>query len=177
MRKLTLTLLASAALAMPAMVPAMAQTSSPTQEPQMQHQSSATEQQQAQQPNQQQAQQNNQQNSQNQANQNNGQQNPEQAANQPVPPRELGRSGVKQIQQALDKSGFHAGRADGIDGPKTRTALKDFQKSKGIQSTGKINQQTLSDLGVKMASNQRMANQANMNNHQNGNAAANQNRQ
>ena len=40
---------------------------------------------------------------------------------------------------------------------------KDFQKSKDIQSNGQLDRQTLSDLHVKMASNQNMRNQSNMN--------------
>jgi hypothetical protein len=161
MRKFTLTLLASAALAMPAMVPALAQNSPQNQQPQAQQQNNAK----PQQPNQQ------------QANQNNGQQN-QQAANQAISPRQLGRSGVRQVQQALDKNGFHAGRSDGIDGPQTRTALRNFQKSKGIQSNGQINQQTLSDLGVNVASNQSNADQNGMSNQNgNNNPAPNQNGQ
>jgi peptidoglycan hydrolase-like protein with peptidoglycan-binding domain len=143
MRKFTVTLLASAALAMPALVPAMAQTNPQTQpqmqhpnaQPQMQHPSAQP------QPSR-------------QANQNNGQQQQQQAANQPISPRQLGHSGVRQVQQALDKDGFRAGRTDGIYGPETQAALKDFQKSKNIQSNGRLDRQTLSDLGVKMASNQ-----------------------
>jgi hypothetical protein len=127
MKKLTLTLLASAALVMPAMVPVMAQNTQQNQQPQAQ-----------QQPRQQSAQ--NQQNQQ------------QQASNKTFSPRQLGRNGVKQVQQALDKDGFKAGNADGIWGRNTRSALEDFQKSKGIQSNGQLNQQTLSDLGVKVAS-------------------------
>lgn len=144
MTKITLTLLASAALAVPTMVPAMAQSSPQNQKPQVQQQSNATQQQ----PNQQQANQHNEQLWQ-------------QAANQPIPPRQLGRSGVRRVQQALDKKGFDAGRADGIYGSETRTALREFQKSKGIQSNGQINRQTLSELGVNQNS---MSNQDGNNN-------------
>jgi peptidoglycan hydrolase-like protein with peptidoglycan-binding domain len=142
MKKLTLTLLAGAALAMPAVVPAMAQNSPQNQQPQAQ--------QQQQQP-QNSAQTNQQQSSQQQPNR--------QASNQPVTPRQIGRNGVRQVQQALDKDGFHAGRADGLWGRNTRTAIKDFQKSKNIQGNGRLNQQTLSELGVNVASNQTNGNQ------------------
>lgn len=172
MRKLTLTLLASAALAMPAMVPAMAQSNPQTQP---QHQNAQTM------PNQQANQKSGQQNAAQQSNQqatrNNGQQNQQQAANEPISPRQLGHSGMRQVQKALDKDGFRAGRADGIYGPETQAALKDFQKSKNIQSNGRLDRQTLSDLGVKMASNQDMGNTNNMS-RQNGmnNAASNRTR-
>jgi hypothetical protein len=143
MKKLTLTLLAGAALAIPAVVPAMAQNPPQNQQPQAQ-------------------QQNNGQANQQQANQ--PDQNQQQASNQSISPNRLGHNGVRQVQQALAKKGFHTGRADGIWGRDTRTALRDFQKSKGIQSKGQLNQQTLSDLGVNIASNE-----GNQNNNQNGN--------
>jgi opacity protein-like surface antigen len=170
MKKFTLTLLASAALAMPAMAPAMAQTNPQTQ-PQVQHQKAQP------QPNQQANQNNGSQNAaqlpNQQAHRNTGQQNQQQAANEPVSPRQLGHSGVRQVQQALDKDGFHAGRADGIYGPETQAALKDFQKSKNIQNSGQLDRQTLSDLGVKMASNQNMQSQNNMNQRATNNPAPN----
>jgi peptidoglycan hydrolase-like protein with peptidoglycan-binding domain len=154
MKTLTLTLLAGAALAVPAVVPATAQNAPQSQQPQAQQPNT-------QQPNQQ------------QANQNQGQN--QQASTQRISPRQLGRNGVRQVQQALDKSGFHAGRADGIFGRSTRTAVMDYQKSKGIHSNGQLNQQTLSDLGVKVASNENMGNQ---HNDQNGsNNPSSQNRQ
>jgi murein L,D-transpeptidase YcbB/YkuD len=163
MKRFTLTLLASAALAMPAMVPAMAQSNAQTQNNQAQQQS-AQQQPNEQPPNQQANAQNGQRNQQ-QANEQNGQQqNQQQASNQPIQPRQLGRAGVRRVQQALDKDGFKAGRADGIYGHKTRTAVEDFQRSKGIQSHGQMNQQTLADLGVNPTNNQ-----ANQSGGQNGN--------
>lgn len=135
MRKIILTLLASAALAMPATAPAMAQNN-----PQNQNQKSQAQQQSQQQPNQQ------------QAKRHSGQKNQQLAANEPISAQRLGGSGVRRIQRALDKEGFHAGRADGIYGSETRAALREFQNSKGIQGNGQINQQTLSDLGVKVSS-------------------------
>lgn len=159
MKKVTLTLLASAALAMPAMIPAMAQNGTQTQQPQ------------AQQPNMQppqNMQQNMQQPSQPQASQTNQEQNQQQTSNQAISPQKLGRNGVRQIQQALAKKGFHSGRADGIFGRDTKTALRNFQRSKGIRSNGQLNQKTLSDLGVNVASNENMGNQ---NGNQNGSSA------
>lgn len=158
MKKLTLTLLASAALAMPAVIPAMAQNAPKTQQPQAQQQNmQKPEAKNMQQP--QAQQQNMQQSNKQQASEQNQGQNQQQASNQTVSPKELGRNGVRQVQQALNKEGFHAGRADGIFGPDTKTALKDFQKSKGIQSNGQLSQKTLSDLGVNVASNENTGNQ------------------
>jgi hypothetical protein len=162
MKKITLTLLASAALAMPAMIPAMAQNAPQTQQPQAQQQNGP--QQNAQQPNQQQPNQ--------QANQQNQGQNQQQASSRTISPRQLGRNGVREVQQALAKKGFHSGRADGIFGRDTRMALRSFQKSKGINSTGQLNKKTLSDLGVNVASNENNGNQnGNQNPGQNGSSA------
>lgn len=69
------------------------------------------------------------------------------AAGQSIPSKQLGRSGVRQMQQALNKNGQHV-RADGVVGPQTRQALQSYQKSKGMPANGRINQQTLADLGV-----------------------------
>jgi peptidoglycan hydrolase-like protein with peptidoglycan-binding domain len=63
-------------------------------------------------------------------------------------PNKLSRDKVRQVQQALDKSGFHAGTADGRWGPETSKALKQFQQSKNIQAKGQLDQQTLSGLGL-----------------------------
>jgi hypothetical protein len=137
MKKLTLALLASAALALPAAIPAMAQNNHQARQPQAQQQ---------------------QQKPQNTA-ATKGQQPNQQASNRTVSPRQLGRNGVRKVQQALDNDGFHAGRADGIWGRNTRTALMHFQKSKDIKSNGQLNNKTLSDLGVKVASNQTFGSQ------------------
>jgi peptidoglycan hydrolase-like protein with peptidoglycan-binding domain len=39
-------------------------------------------------------------------------------------------------------------KVDGIMGPETQKALKDFQSSKGMNASGQLDQQTLSALGV-----------------------------
>jgi peptidoglycan hydrolase-like protein with peptidoglycan-binding domain len=55
---------------------------------------------------------------------------------------------VKQAQEKLSAAGMNAGQADGKLGPKTQAAVKEFQQSKGIQGSGKLDQQTLAALGV-----------------------------
>ncbi len=67
---------------------------------------------------------------------------------QAITPNSLPRGEVRQVQQALDKDGFKAGRADGRWGPETANAVKQFQQSKQIQSNGQLNRQTLADLGL-----------------------------
>ena len=55
---------------------------------------------------------------------------------------------VKQAQEKLSAAGMDAGPADGKAGPKTEAAVKEFQQSKGIQASGKLDQKTLAALGV-----------------------------
>jgi peptidoglycan hydrolase-like protein with peptidoglycan-binding domain len=42
--------------------------------------------------------------------------------------------------------GFDPGPIDGIMGPKTTSALKDFQKKEGLQVTGRLNAETQARL-------------------------------
>ena len=55
---------------------------------------------------------------------------------------------VKEVQEALKGNGFDPGTADGVIGPKTNQAIRDFQKSKNLQATGRIDEKTASALGV-----------------------------
>ncbi len=57
-------------------------------------------------------------------------------------------SQVSQVQQALAAKGYDAGPADGQMGPKTKTALKQFQQSQGLQASGQLDNQTLAALGT-----------------------------
>lgn len=127
MKKTIITLLATAALA----APAFAANDATTQPQQPQAQQSQDMQQQSQaQP------------------QNGQQQNENQASNQ-QPAQNLSRSAVKQMQSALDKQGFNAGRPDGKLGPKTHHAVQAFNQKKGIQSQrGQPTEQTLAQLGI-----------------------------
>jgi peptidoglycan hydrolase-like protein with peptidoglycan-binding domain len=59
---------------------------------------------------------------------------------------------VKAIQEALKSKGFDPGTADGVVGPKTNQALRDFQKSNNLQATGRIDDKTASALGVEAGS-------------------------
>jgi peptidoglycan hydrolase-like protein with peptidoglycan-binding domain len=55
---------------------------------------------------------------------------------------------VSQIQQALNDKGFDAGPVDGKAGPKTKSALKQFQQAQGISASGRLDGPTLVALGV-----------------------------
>jgi peptidoglycan hydrolase-like protein with peptidoglycan-binding domain len=70
-------------------------------------------------------------------------------------PMRVGNSEVRHIQQKLDQQGFRAGREDGMIGPETTAALRDFQKKKGLRVTGRADQQTLRALGVNMSGQNR----------------------
>jgi peptidoglycan hydrolase-like protein with peptidoglycan-binding domain len=59
---------------------------------------------------------------------------------------------VKSIQQALKDKGHDPGTIDGVMGPKTHAALREFQKAEGLQPTGRPTQETLAKLGVSGAS-------------------------
>ncbi len=62
--------------------------------------------------------------------------------------RSLDESQVRQIQQALNKKGFHAGNADGTWGEETRQALRNFQRAQDMKETGHLDERTVSALGV-----------------------------
>jgi peptidoglycan hydrolase-like protein with peptidoglycan-binding domain len=62
--------------------------------------------------------------------------------------RNLNSSQVEKIQQSLDDKGFKSGQVDGKWGPLTMSALKDFQKSQNISSTGDLDGQTIAALGL-----------------------------
>jgi peptidoglycan hydrolase-like protein with peptidoglycan-binding domain len=65
-----------------------------------------------------------------------------------ISPQRFSRQEIRQVQQTLDKDGFHAGPADGHWGPETRGAIKQFQQSKDIRADGRLNRQTMADLGL-----------------------------
>src|SRR5690606_2340740 len=55
---------------------------------------------------------------------------------------------VKEVQEKLKDNNFSVGRVDGIYGPKTRSALMDYQRSEELEVTGRLNRETLDCLGV-----------------------------
>lgn len=55
---------------------------------------------------------------------------------------------IRGVQQRLRVMGFYRGPADGIWGPDTRSALIDFQKSRGLDATGDLTPSTASVLGL-----------------------------
>jgi hypothetical protein len=61
---------------------------------------------------------------------------------------DLSPEGVRKVQQKLNKEGFDAGHVNGQWNQDTQTAIKNFQRSKGLQTTGKIDERTLDELGL-----------------------------
>jgi peptidoglycan hydrolase-like protein with peptidoglycan-binding domain len=57
-------------------------------------------------------------------------------------------STVRSAQQALNDRGFNVGSVDGVWGPNTENAVRDFQRAQGLQQTGTLDQATLAALGV-----------------------------
>ncbi len=54
---------------------------------------------------------------------------------------------IRQVQQALQKKGFNPGPIDGVLGPQTEEAVRDFQDRYGMKASGKLDNQTLYALG------------------------------
>jgi murein L,D-transpeptidase YcbB/YkuD len=73
--------------------------------------------------------------------------------------QKLSQEQVKHMQHLLNKQGHNAGPEDGIMGPKTKKALKDFQTSQGIPATGKPDMKTLNALGMSPESAGQMGSQ------------------
>jgi peptidoglycan hydrolase-like protein with peptidoglycan-binding domain len=63
-----------------------------------------------------------------------------------------GSSSVRAAQQALKDKGLDPGPVDGLNGPKTRSAVKDYQKQQNLDADGRLNAPTLTSLGVKKGS-------------------------
>lgn len=66
-----------------------------------------------------------------------------QAQNQGEP-----RAEVKEVQQKLKSENLYKGNVDGIIGPETQQALKQFQKKNNLQQTGRLDDQTAQKLGI-----------------------------
>ena len=54
---------------------------------------------------------------------------------------------VAQLQRALDANGANV-RVDGVMGPDTQAALRDYQQQHGLQPTGMLDAQTRTSLNL-----------------------------
>jgi len=59
---------------------------------------------------------------------------------------------VKAVQQALKDQGHDPGAIDGVMGPKTQAALRDYQQKQGLKVTGRLDADTSAKLGVQKSS-------------------------
>ena len=55
---------------------------------------------------------------------------------------------TRNAQQALQAKGFNPGPIDGVYGPRTEAAVRDFQKAEGLKATGKMDADTRAKLMV-----------------------------
>jgi murein L,D-transpeptidase YcbB/YkuD len=60
-------------------------------------------------------------------------------------------STVREVQQALRDKGFEVGPVDGVMGPRTEAAVREFQQKEGLQASGRLDQRTLAALNVDAA--------------------------
>lgn len=57
-------------------------------------------------------------------------------------------STVKKVQNKLNRLGYKCGKADGSYGSKTKSAIRKFQKKKGMTINGRINKTLLKKLNI-----------------------------
>jgi hypothetical protein len=55
---------------------------------------------------------------------------------------------VSAAQRSLKQKGFYKGNIDGNVGPETRAAIREYQKNSNLNVTGRLDEATLSSLGV-----------------------------
>jgi peptidoglycan hydrolase-like protein with peptidoglycan-binding domain len=55
---------------------------------------------------------------------------------------------VRSAQEALERSGFSVGPVDGVLGPRTQSALREFQQQKGLPRSGLLDRDTLKALNA-----------------------------
>jgi peptidoglycan hydrolase-like protein with peptidoglycan-binding domain len=56
---------------------------------------------------------------------------------------------IRAAQQALKEKGYDPGPVDGVNGPKTREAVKSYQQKERLDADGRLGAKTLDSLGVK----------------------------
>jgi peptidoglycan hydrolase-like protein with peptidoglycan-binding domain len=55
---------------------------------------------------------------------------------------------LRRAQEALTDKGFYDGPIDGLSGPRTRSAIRDFQHSRNLDETGQLDGPTAHELGL-----------------------------
>ncbi len=62
---------------------------------------------------------------------------------------------IRRAQEVLKAEGHNPGPIDGVMGPKTQEALRQFQRQENLQETGRLDRQTAEKLGLEQVSSQR----------------------
>jgi peptidoglycan hydrolase-like protein with peptidoglycan-binding domain len=55
---------------------------------------------------------------------------------------------VKKMQQELKEDGYYKGEVDGIMGPQTRAAIREYQRANNLKGQGQFTRETAEHLGV-----------------------------
>lgn len=55
---------------------------------------------------------------------------------------------IRSAQQQLKSQGYYNGSVDGIDGPMTRSAIRNYQSQNNLAVNGRLDHETRSSLGV-----------------------------
>ena len=72
----------------------------------------------------------------------------DEADKQRITAAQMGPEQIREVQQQLNKEGFHAGSVDGKWNEDTQTAVRNFQQAKGLEATGQLDEKTLDELGL-----------------------------
>lgn len=68
----------------------------------------------------------------------------------------MSRERILEMQRALIARNLYQGKADGVWGPKTEAAIRNFQTQMGLESSGELNQPTAQALGLDAGSAERV---------------------
>jgi hypothetical protein len=64
------------------------------------------------------------------------------------PATALKKPDIMRVQESLHEKGYYNGSIDGIIGPMTRKALREYQKAENLPISGQLDVQTVTQLGV-----------------------------
>jgi peptidoglycan hydrolase-like protein with peptidoglycan-binding domain len=70
------------------------------------------------------------------------------SSNAAVEQPDISPSTVRSVQSNLQQQGLYSGEVNGVLDPQTREAIRKFQRTQNLNDTGRLDQQTLSRLGV-----------------------------
>lgn len=62
------------------------------------------------------------------------------------------RQDIQKVQEKLSNEGYYHGKVDGVMGPQTDSAIRQYQKAQGLPATGHLDAQTAVKLGVSPSS-------------------------